>query len=223
MVMRWKEQLERKARELEELETQMAPPRDLELLKAKIHQQVEAKNRVEQDALQAENEKYRALFLEVRHQHELLKTEFEQYSIEQTREMGSQKALHRNEIEELMRQVRKLQEQLEEVSDDSRLRLALREKEEVIQRERNLRAENEELRQSKHKTVLELETQITRLTKDLAQQMAQSKSFEADRQALQRRIDVLEYDSKNAERENLDLELQNQRLTKEMKNMQVFF
>lgn len=83
----WNGQLEAKAAEFEELRSQLAPPRDLDVLRVKIREELEAEYEEKVQSLQAQTTKYQDAFFNVRREHEMLKTEFEQHTIDQGREV----------------------------------------------------------------------------------------------------------------------------------------
>ena len=72
--------MEQKAAEFDKLQANLAPPRDLDLLRMKIQEELEVPHQQKVSKLSADVEKYREMFYNVRREHELLKTEFEQFT-----------------------------------------------------------------------------------------------------------------------------------------------
>jgi hypothetical protein len=65
-MARWKAEVELKAREFEMLRRQLAPPKDLDQLRAKIQEELEGPHQQRLQALATEAEKYREMFFNVR-------------------------------------------------------------------------------------------------------------------------------------------------------------
>jgi len=70
-------------KEFETLHKNLAPPKDLDQLRMKIQEEIEIPHRQRTQALQGEIHKYRDMFFHARREMELLKTEYEQYAIDQ--------------------------------------------------------------------------------------------------------------------------------------------
>uniref|UniRef100_H3HCN6 Uncharacterized protein n=1 Tax=Phytophthora ramorum TaxID=164328 RepID=H3HCN6_PHYRM len=87
LIAKWKKQLEVKARAFESLQKKFAPPRDLEQLRIKIQEELEGPYQQRIDHLQDEVERHRQMSFEMRREFEALKTEYEQFSIDQGNEM----------------------------------------------------------------------------------------------------------------------------------------
>lgn len=83
LIAKWKRQLEAKTKAFESLQQKFAPPRDLEQLRIKIQEELEGPylNRI--DALQTELERQHQRTFEVRREFEIIKTEYEQFAIDQ--------------------------------------------------------------------------------------------------------------------------------------------
>ncbi|GMF09371.1 unnamed protein product [Phytophthora lilii] len=87
LIAKWKKQLELKARAFESLQKKFAPPRDLEQLRIKIQEELEGPYQQRIDNLQDEVERHRQMSFDMRREFESLKTEYEQFSIDQGNEM----------------------------------------------------------------------------------------------------------------------------------------
>lgn len=83
LIAKWKKQLEVKARAFESLQKKFAPPRDLEQLRIKIQEELEGPYQQRIDNLQDEVERHRQMSFDMRREFEALKTEYEQFSIDQ--------------------------------------------------------------------------------------------------------------------------------------------
>ena len=89
-----KETLEKKADEFMELQAHMAPPKDLEMLRMQIQEEFELPHQEALARVHAEVAKYREMFYNVRREHELLRTEFEQFSVDAGKREESLHASH---------------------------------------------------------------------------------------------------------------------------------
>jgi len=74
----WDAQLEAKAEEFEELKAKLAPPRDLDVLKAKIKEGIEAEWSDKVEMIAADRDRFKNMMHNVRREHESLKTEFQE-------------------------------------------------------------------------------------------------------------------------------------------------
>ncbi|KAG6580344.1 uncharacterized protein IUM83_15142 [Phytophthora cinnamomi] len=87
LIAKWKKQLEVKARAFESLQKKFAPPRDLEQLRIKIQEELEGPYQQRIEGLQDDVERHRQMSFEMRREFEALKTEYEQFSVDQGNEM----------------------------------------------------------------------------------------------------------------------------------------
>lgn len=85
LIAKWKRQLEVKARAFENLQKKFAPPKDLEQLRFKIQEELEGPHQQRVENLQDEIEKHRHFAFNLRRECEIVKTEYEQFSIDQVR------------------------------------------------------------------------------------------------------------------------------------------
>ncbi|KAF1333590.1 hypothetical protein FI667_g2426, partial [Globisporangium splendens] len=88
LIAKWKRQLEMKARAFESLQKKFAPPKDLEQLRFKIQEELEGPHRQRVETLQDKIEKHRQFAFNMRREYEILKTEYEQFTIDQVRISG---------------------------------------------------------------------------------------------------------------------------------------
>lgn len=85
LIAKWKRQLEVKARAFENLQKKFAPPKDLEQLRFKIQEELEGPHQQRVENLQDEIEKHREFAFNLRREYEIVKTEYEQFAIDQVR------------------------------------------------------------------------------------------------------------------------------------------
>ncbi|EGZ29874.1 hypothetical protein PHYSODRAFT_294849 [Phytophthora sojae] len=110
LIAKWKKQLEVKARAFESLQKKFAPPRDLEQLRIKIQEELEGPYQQRIDNLQDEVERHRQMSFDMRREFEALKTEYEQFSIDQGNEMECIHETYEVTLNDLRRKLRLAEE-----------------------------------------------------------------------------------------------------------------
>jgi len=121
LVKRWQKLLETKAKEFDEL--QSTPPRDPHFVRATLQEEYEAAYKLQFSKLEDEVEKFRTLYAQVHQDHETLKTEFEQFTIDKSKELSSLKSIHSIEVSELHKQIATLHSEFEDSNRQVRLYL----------------------------------------------------------------------------------------------------
>ncbi|GBG27047.1 Protein RMD5-like A [Hondaea fermentalgiana] len=116
-------QLEVKAEEFAELQIQLSLPRDVNIIRQKVQRELEGAHRAQVYSRDREIEKLRASLAKEHNAHELLKTEFEQYTLNQKEEREVLRAEHRAATEELGAQLSRLRREAEETSKQEQVRL----------------------------------------------------------------------------------------------------
>lgn len=119
---KWKRQLEQKAKAFEALRKQYAPPKDLEQLRVKIQEELEGPHQQRVEGLQGEIEKYSEMFYSVRREYELLKTQFEQATVDHGNEFKAQEEAHEAQVDELRRVLRDVEERTEDTTNLEKIR-----------------------------------------------------------------------------------------------------
>jgi len=123
IVQNLSKQLEVKAEEFAQLQVQLQAPRDSNVLRSKIQQELEGAHRAQMYSKDKEIEKVREILSKERSAHELLKTEFEQYTLNQKAEMEAMKAERMAAASEFRFQIDTLRNELEENSKKETIRL----------------------------------------------------------------------------------------------------
>ena len=179
VVRSWKVQLDSKAQEFMELQAQMAPPRDLELLRMKIQEEFEVPHQEKVARLEAEVAKYREMFYNVRREHELLRTEYEQFSLDAGKREESLHASHLVVVNQLRA---KLAAQAENHDDshaiDEIRRLERTSGEQVVKIEA-LEHEVDDLRRAKEAAVVARDTAHLETARENTELLASVKTLEA--------------------------------------------
>jgi hypothetical protein len=105
LIAKWKKQLELKAKAFENLQKTFAPPRDLDQLRMQIQDELEEPNRQRIEQLQQEIEKHREIAFGLRRECEIVKTEYEQFAVDQGNEMECLHATYEMKLNELKRKL----------------------------------------------------------------------------------------------------------------------
>jgi hypothetical protein len=121
-MLEWKTQLDEKALEFERLQERIAPPRDLDMLRIKIQEELSAPHAAKLAAMESEIEKFRSMFYNSRREYERVKTEFEQFSLDAAKERESIIENFNGEKQQLSRQVSKLQMMVDDNTMSNELR-----------------------------------------------------------------------------------------------------
>ncbi|GAB9469067.1 hypothetical protein Gpo141_00006359 [Globisporangium polare] len=122
LIAKWKRQLEVKARAFENLQKKFAPPKDLEQLRFKIQEELEGPHQQRVENLQDEIEKHRQFAFNVRREYELVKTEYEQFSIDQGNEMECVHATYEMKIADLKKKLQEAEERAQDSSNAEHIR-----------------------------------------------------------------------------------------------------
>ena len=157
IVRAWKQQLEQKAAEFDKLQANLAPPRDLDLLRMKIQEELEVPHQQKVSKLSADVEKYREMFYNVRREHELLKTEFEQFTIDQGKREEAAQSGHMLQVQNLKNKIANLENARDDTTLKDQVRLLERELQEFRLRENKLKDELSILSEQKQSATIEKE------------------------------------------------------------------
>ncbi|TYZ59480.1 hypothetical protein PybrP1_007092, partial [[Pythium] brassicae (nom. inval.)] len=117
LIAKWKRQLEAKARAFESLQKKFAPPRDLGQLRFTIQEELEGPHQQRVESLQDEVEKYRQIAFNLRRECEVVKTEFEQFSADQSTELESVHATYEMTLDDLKRRLQDAEERAQDANN----------------------------------------------------------------------------------------------------------
>jgi coiled-coil domain-containing protein 41 len=179
IVRSWKLQLEQKAQEFMEVQQQMAPPRDLDLLRMKIQEELEAPHQEKVARLERETAKYREMFYNIRREHELLRTEFEQFSVDQGKREESLHESHTVVINQLRFKISEAQAAKDDTAHIDEIRRLERQLNESQVRVNSMEAENEDLRRAKEAATVSRDQAHLKAGRENMELLASVKTLEA--------------------------------------------
>ena len=179
IVRSWKLQLDQRAQEFMELQQQMAPPRDLDLLRFKIQEELEAPHQEKVSRLEKETAKYREMFYNVRREHELLRTEFEQFSIDQGKREESLHESHTIVVNQLRAKISEAQAAKDDTAHIDEIRRLERQVNECNVRIESSEAENEDLRRAKEAATVSRDQAHLKAGRENMELLASVKTLEA--------------------------------------------
>ena len=179
IVRAWKQQLEQKAAEFDKLQANLAPPRDLDLLRMKIQEELEVPHQQKVSKLSADVEKYREMFYNVRREHELLKTEFEQFTIDQGKREEAAQSGHMLQVQNLKNKIANLENARDDTTLKDQVRLLERELQEFRLRENKLKDELSILSEQKQSATIEKERNQLESERIKSEYLATNKTMEA--------------------------------------------
>ena len=109
LVSQWRTALEQREREMEDLQERMNPPRDLELLRTQIAEEMSTSHAAHVAALKAEADGFRASLFELQRSYESARAEHEAFTQDQAREAEATHLAHQAAVAELQRTAAALQ------------------------------------------------------------------------------------------------------------------
>ncbi|CAM9723282.1 unnamed protein product, partial [Ascophyllum nodosum] len=203
LANKWKVQLEARTRELESLQAKLVP-QDLDMLRAKVQEELEVPHQRRVALLEAEAEKHRQMFCKARREHERCRAEYEQYTIDQAREMETLHHQHRAESQALKTRIQRLEESLADATRNEEGRILRRKLEEAEATKAQLHAEVSVVRSRKEEAEVERHRLVLAQQNEAAGAHAQICALEADKQALQRRCTDVEESANRSRRQAED-------------------
>ena len=179
VVRSWKLQLEQKAQEFMKVQQQMAPPRDLDLLRMKIQEELEAPHQEKVARLERETAKYREMFYNVRREHELLRTEFEQFSVDQGKREESLHESHSVVVHQLRSKISEAQAAKDDTAHIDEIRRLERQLNESQVHVHSMEVENEDLRRAKEAATVSRDQAHLKAGRENMELLASVKTLEA--------------------------------------------
>eukprot|EP00941_MAST-03F_sp_MAST-3F-sp1_P005908 g5908.t1 len=196
-----KEELEQQANEFQELQKKVAPPKDLELLRTKIREDISREYQDRLNTSKAETTKFQQMFYNVRREHELLKSEFEQFSTDRGKEMAVSAESHRNSLEELHKQLSTLRSAQKESKWPEKARVLQARVDELEVENRLLSVELNEITTSRDHAAVEKEKSELKAVQELSDLESRLKVETSQRLVLERQSEALNVALKKARRE----------------------
>ncbi|XP_071408181.1 centrosomal protein of 83 kDa [Pithys albifrons albifrons] len=201
----YQEQLLGKTQELEKVKMQVLTPQKLELLKAKIQEELESPMRERYQKLENEVEKYRTLYNKLRYEHTFLKSEFEHQQEEHARILEQKKINYEAEIARLEKDKEELHNQLLSVDptkEGKRLEALSREKAQLCQKLKAFEAEVAELRAEKQSCSMEAENIQRVQARQLAEMQTAMRCLEAEKKSAELQVGRIEKELQMSNEQN---------------------
>ncbi|KAJ3036012.1 hypothetical protein HDV00_003147 [Rhizophlyctis rosea] len=212
----YKLQIATKTKEVDELRNAGPKPKDIELLRLKITDELEKQQQKKWALLSKETEKYRESYYKLRRDHELVKADYERVCTESETVQEELKHAHQEEIKAYESKLNAVRESLENMSDITRLHAAQRENLELQTKLKNLLSELEEIRAEKENLRIEYEQQERNSRRKLTDEVAHAKMIAAEKEGLQAKLSSLENHMVVYLRQQDQLTEENARLAKEL-------
>ncbi|CAM9127504.1 unnamed protein product [Choristocarpus tenellus] len=208
LVQKWRVQMEARTRELEALQARLEP-QDIDMLRAKVQEELDVPHRRRLEALEAEVEKFRQMFFNVRREYERCKAEYEQYTLDQAKEMETKHQQYKTEGNALKLRIQHLESSLADASHEDEVRKLRCSLEEASAVEAQLHSEMSTIRKEKESLEVDRQNLVLRHRGEVAAAQMKESTIEADKQTLQRRCAALE---EEASRRRRQLEVGQERL-----------
>eukprot|EP00644_Phytophthora_capsici_P011070 jgi/Phyca11/16126/fgenesh1_pg.PHYCAscaffold_18_\ len=214
LIAKWKKQLEVKARAFESLQKKFAPPRDLEQLRIKIQEEMEGPYQQRINSLQDEVERHRQISFDMRREFEALKTEYEQYSINQLqlaedaaansqhteniRRLEQQREAAQIEIKALRDEVRDVREELQRVSEHTKEEALRQCQDEAEETTHKLQMEKESMQKVMQALESEKEVMVAKQTSSHELKMSNLKEMRSKKSDSQAQLAGLQRETRAA-------------------------
>ncbi|KAE8902754.1 hypothetical protein PF005_g1057 [Phytophthora fragariae] len=188
LIAKWKKQLEVKARAFESLQKKFAPPRDLEQLRIKIQEELEGPYQQRIENLQDEVEQHRQMSFDMRREFEALKTEYEQFSIDQGNEMECIHETYEVTLNDLRRNLQLAEESAAHSQHTEELRRLEQQREAAQIEIKALREEIRDLREELQRVCEQSENDKSAHELRLADEATRNATLELDIKACSRQL-----------------------------------
>jgi len=202
----WKQKLDVKIAEFEELQQQVSPPRDLDMLRLKITEEVEGPFRAQVRQLEAKMAEDAKRTTEAKRHAEVLKIELAQLRKEHQDKVGELEAARRSAEDQWARKVATLKEQLEAKTSSAA---------EVVQLRGQLAEQVQKARVSQQSLVSARQAHEADLAKHIDELNARVK----ENGDLKQLVRTLEADVQKKQRESDTLQSENSRFDRELRAM----
>mmetsp|Transcript_37158 Transcript_37158/g.72986 ORF Transcript_37158/g.72986 Transcript_37158/m.72986 type:complete len:661 (+) Transcript_37158:58-2040(+) len=183
LYKQWNSQLKAQADNFSEIQAQMVPSRELEMLRIQMTQELELPHRQRIEALSEEINKFRDMYFKEHRALALLSTQHEQTQAGHSRLVADMQERHRQEMEELADKNKKLQQLVEDSSVADRLRSQERENAELHLRHKQLLQENTTIRSERDSLQVALEEKALHTQTLLKQEEGKFAVLDKEREA----------------------------------------
>ncbi|KAK3241682.1 hypothetical protein CYMTET_48579 [Cymbomonas tetramitiformis] len=180
----WRDELERKQKDFEEAKSQIMQPRELDLLRLRLMEELEAPQREKCQTLEKEAEAASQKYAEARREQELLRTDVQSMAAKHANEVAYLKTENESALSRLSGQVERLQAALSlEESNGARVRQLQKEASSAGTLAKRLQDEVEDLRNNRERATVDRQ----RLVADYEQQL---RNLEAEKDSSARQLEV---------------------------------
>ncbi|KAG5178485.1 hypothetical protein JKP88DRAFT_328851 [Tribonema minus] len=196
VVHKWRVQLEARTKELESLRSQLVP-QDLDMLRMQMQEEIEGPHKRRLAAVEAEAEKHRRvqrqlqMFFNVRRDLERCRAEYEQSTIDHTREAETVAAQHKSEVAALRMRLAELEATAADAQRSSQETVLRRRLQEMSAADAHLRQELSAVRADKEKLEVERHRLVLAHQGEVAAARAAAAALDAEKAALARRCEEL--------------------------------
>ncbi|KAJ3158432.1 Centrosomal protein of 83 kDa [Geranomyces michiganensis] len=180
----FKAQLEEKTKDLEAVRAAVPNPKDIEILRLRTVQEVESQNEKRWKALHKDTDRYRTLYYALRRDHELAKADIDRERAQIAARLSETEAVYRDELAALEARMAELRTCLDTNNDPKRLRELQRDNIDLQLRVSSMLPELDELRAEREKLHLDFEQAARLHTRKLADEVAHSKTLQAEKDGL---------------------------------------
>jgi len=222
LVRQWRQQLEAREAELTAMQAQLAPPRDLEQLKAQLADEMAAPYAARQAALEGELETNRAAVATLTRQLEALRVEHAAFTADQSAEAEAAQEAHRAALSAVHASMSELQAAMDDQAREhaSAMRSLRGQLAEATSRAASAAAEVTDLRRALEDAVRRADEATMTLQREHTQALSAQLSLEADAAAYKRRAIAAEEQAAALTAAHTESTARCAALTLEVSNMQ---
>ena len=205
LVQKWRKQLEKKADEFRTLQASLHPAQDIEVLRAQVRKELELKHRETAETLEKQVNKYRKMYYQEKQTYELLKTEFEQYTVNRNSETEATRKRHEENTAGLKEKVNELENMIDAITmqeSERKIQLQLEEKKAEVEA---LEVEVQSLRSEHTARLNELVAENLQLKREAIETKQTARETASETSGLRSKLLLLE-------KSKADLESQKDRL-----------
>lgn len=149
MFQEWNDILNKEKEKIADMQKQMVPARDMEMLRIQMLEELQAPHEQRVDELLHELDKYREIYNKEHRQIELLRNVFEQNEAHYKKLLHEMQEKHQADMEEFLGKNRKLQDLVEEMTNKDKTREQEKTIADLLIKERRLNEEVDTLRREK--------------------------------------------------------------------------
>ena len=187
-----RKQLDAQKREFEETKKRLVPPREFEMLRIRLIEELEVPYRNRFEQLQQELELSREQFYAQRRETGVLREEFESMASVHVKELESLRDEYELKLSELRTRLRSMQALADDTTDKERFAAFYRENIALKANTKHLLAELEDVRKAKEEAVIDRERAGAAAAKAVADEVMQARTLLLQKEQLERRCAHLE-------------------------------